>query len=208
MGLFVSMSGVVGANEDEVAAALDRYADAHSGSLEPEELTSNDDGCLVLSEGLGGVTVLYPGDFLGWDDASSYLSRELNRPTFSLHIQDGDLWMYLLFDRGQIVDQFNPLPDYWQELDDAERQTWRGNAVEVAKRVPGLSPDTISKYLVPWSDDILEADEIKRAYASDQHGYGSDWQLLDFMAKLGLDYPVDDRGVPHGATYRFLCPSK
>ncbi len=205
MGLFLSMSGVVGGNEDQVATALRNYANACGGSMDSEELTTEDNGCLVLSEGLGGATALFPGDFLGWEDVSKYLSRELRKPTFSLHIHDGDLWMYVLFESGEVVDQFNPIPDYWAELDEDERLTWRGNAVEVAKRVPGLTADKIANYLVPWDDEIIEAAETKRAYPSDAHAYGSDWQLVDFMAKLGLDYPVDDHGQPHGSTYRFLC---
>ena len=208
MGLFLSMSGVVGGDEDEVASALRKYASTHAGTMEAEDLKTDDNGCLVLSESVGGATVLYPGDFLGWDDVSQYLSKELDKPTFSFHIHDGDLWMYVLFEDGQVVDQFNPLPDYWEELEDEERLTWSGNARAIAERVPGLVLEQISNYLVPWSDEILESTTQPRAYPADQYGYGNEWQLVDFMSKLGLDYPVDDRGEPHGTTYRFLCESR
>ena len=207
MGLFLSMSGVVGGNEDSVIDALRTYAEDNDGSLEQAELTTQDDGCLVVSEGVGGVTVLYPGDFFGWDSAAQYLSKRLGKPAFSFHIHDGDLWMYLLYENGEVVDQFNPVPDYWQELEDEERQSWRGNAAEVARRVPGLPPEQIAKYLVQWGDEVFEAAERKKAYATDRFYYGDDWQLVDFMGKLGLDYPLDDRGAPHGVTYRFRCES-
>lgn len=207
MGLFLAMSGVVGASEGAVVEALRSYAETREGSLEEEELTTNDDECLVLSEGVGGVTVLYPGHFFDWDSSSQHLSEQLGTPVFSFHIHDGDLWMYVLYDGSKEVDRFNPVPDYWEELDPDERSSWQGNASAVAKRVPGLNADAIAKYLVEWDDEVLESNERKKAYPADQYYYGDDWQLVDFMTKLGLDYPVDDRGGAHGATYRFHCKS-
>jgi hypothetical protein len=203
MGLFLSMSGVLGGDEDSVVDALRIYAEDNTGSLEKAELTTEDDGCLVICECTGGVTVLYPGDFLGWDSAAEYLSQQFKKPVFSFHIHDGDLWMYSLYEHGEIVDQFNPVPDYWQELDDEERRSWQGKANEVARRVPGLAPEEIASYLVQWGDEVFESAERKKAYPTDQFYYGDDWQLIDFMGKLGLDYPVDDRGAPFGTTYRF-----
>jgi hypothetical protein len=142
------------------------------------------------------VTVLYPPDFFDWDSAAKYLSKQVGHPVFSFHIHDGDLWMFSLFENGEVVDQFNPVPDYWQELEDEERRSWQGNATVVAHRVPGLAPEHISKYLVQWDDEVFDSAARKKAYPTDQFFYGDDWQLVDFVGKLGLDYPVDDRGVP------------
>jgi hypothetical protein len=203
MGLFLSMSGVIGCRDGSVVDALRAYAEGNDGLLETAELTTEDDGCLVVSEGAAGVTVLYPSDFFEWDSAAQYLSQRLKQPVFSFHIHDSDLWMYSLYEKDKVVDQFNPVPDYWQELDADERLSWQGNAFEVAKRVPGLSPDQISNYLVQWGDGVFE--ERKKAYPTDRFHFGDDWQLVDFMNKLGLDYPIDDRGAPHGITYRFEC---
>jgi hypothetical protein len=162
------MSGVVGASEEAVLAALHDYAVDRRGSMDDAELTLHDAGCLVISECFNGVIVLYPDGFLGWDDAAGYLSARLNTPVFSFHIHDSDLWMYLLFERGEVVDQFNPMPDYWGELDADERRTWAGNPTEVAKCVPGLSVARIWKYLVPWDDEVFEADRRTKAYPTDR----------------------------------------
>ena len=205
MGLFLSMFGVVGCNQDEVVDALRAYAESKGGLLEQEKLTKEEDHCLVIPEGFGGVTILYPARFLDWEDATQHLSRQLEKPVFSFHIHDSDLWMYSLYEVGDVVDQFNPVPDYWQELDEDERIGWQGNAYEVAKRVPGLSPQDVARYLVQWDDDIFDSKERKKAYPGDRFYYGDDWQLTDFMSKLGLDYPIDDSGAPHGDTYRFEC---
>ena len=203
MGLFLSMSGVIGGDEPVVEAALREFALGGQGDLRKEQLATEDDGCLVISEGSGGATVLYPHGFLGWDEASEFLSRELGLPVFSFHIHDGDLWMYLLFHNGKVVDQFNPLPDYWQELDEGERRQWRGSAQEIAERVPGLAAASIAQYLVQWGPDVLERIGRRKAYPDDRFYYGDDWQLVDFMKRLGLSFPIDDRGTPFGATYRF-----
>ncbi|HOD82055.1 MAG: hypothetical protein BWX88_00775 [Planctomycetes bacterium ADurb.Bin126] len=208
MGLFLSMSGVVGGTEDSVIDALRTYAECNGGSLEDKQLTTEEDGCLVISKGIGGVTVLYPGDFFDWETVSQFLSERLAKAVFSFHIHDGDLWMYSLYEDGEVVDQFNPVPDYWQELEGEERDSWRGNPTAVAQRVPGLAPEEISRYLVRWDDEALKSPLRKKAYPTDKFAYGEDWQLVDFMGKLGLDYPVDDRGMPHGLTYLFKCESE
>jgi hypothetical protein len=207
MGQFLSMSGVVGGNEDSVVEALRDFAEDNQGSLVEADLTTDDDGCSVISEGTSGVTVLYPGDFFGWDNAAEYLSKRLRRPVFSFHIHDGDLWMYLLYENGDVVDQFNSMPDYWQELGDDERRSWQGNAIEVARRVPGLVPEQITRYLVQWGDEVFESVGRTKAYPADKFYYGDDWQMVDFMNKLGLEVPIDDRGAPHGVTYLFRCKS-
>jgi hypothetical protein len=203
MGQFLSMSGVVRGRDDAVVEALRQFAEENNGSLKPASLTIEDKGCLVVSPGTGGVTVLYPGNFFSWDSASQFLSDRLETPVFSFHIHDSDLWMYSLFEDGEFVDQFNPVPDYWRPIDEDERQSWRGNAVEVARRIPGLKPAEIARYLVPWGDDVLEATERAKAYPTDRYYYGDDSQLVDFMGKVGLAYPIDDRGAAHGTTYRF-----
>ena len=201
MGTFLSLSGVVGAEKESVIAALEDFADRPRGSIvESPDLTPDDDGCLIASTGPGGVAVMYPGDFMKWDDCSATLSRTLGKPVFSFHIHDGDLWMYQLFENGTAVDQFNPLPDYWQEIDDEERKAWRGNAEEVARCVPGLNPEQIAAYLVPWDEELLGS-AASKAYPTDEFGYGCDWQLVDFMHKLGFEFP--DVGTSGGTTYRF-----
>jgi hypothetical protein len=205
MGLFLAMSGVVGGSGTSVVDALRTYAESNEGSLKAEKLTTDDDVCLVISEGMNGVTVMYPSGFYEWDNAAQHLSQQLAKPVFSFHIHDGDFWMYSLYEKGEIVDQFNPVPDYWGDLDEEERRTWQGDATKVARLVPGLSPERVSKYLVQWGNDVFESDRRKKAYPTDQFHYGDDWQLIDFMNQLKLPYPVDDRGDLHGITYSFVC---
>ena len=108
--------------------------------------------------------------------------------------------MYLLFFNGEVVDQFNPIPDYWDDkVSDEEIESFKGNAKTIAKYVSGIQPSDIEKYLVRWD---LEAEENDKAYPEDEFTQ-EDWQLIDFMKKLGLPYPLDDNGNPKGQTYKF-----
>ena len=52
--------------------------------------------------------------------------------------------------------------------------------------------------MVRWN---LDAEEVGKAYADDEFT-NEDWQLLDFMKKLGLPYPLDDDGNPKGQVYK------
>jgi hypothetical protein len=208
MGLFLAMSGVMSAQFGDVETALGKFALSHNGEFRKEKLGIDDDDCLIISQGPGGVTVHYPATFFGWDAASAFLSQELDKPVFSFHIHDGDLWMYVLFAKGQVADRFNPLPGYWDgDINDDERRAWRGNAVEIAKHVHGLSSKSIARYLVPWDDEGFESNERTKAYPDDEFFYNDDWQLVDFMKRVGLDYPIDDEGTLRGATYFFRCSS-
>lgn len=207
MGLFLALSGVMDASEQEVEASLRNYASEKKGEMRAESLTTEDPNCLVISAGVNGVSVLYPRDFLDWDDCSQSISHSLGKPTFSFHIHDGDLWMYILFLNGEVADRFNPIPDYWEQVSDEEREEWRGDADKVAECVHVVKAESISRYLVHWGADVLNGARQK-AYPDDEHFYGDDWQLVDFMKRLGLDYPIDDRGSPHGTTHVFRCKRK
>jgi hypothetical protein len=47
----------------------------------------------------------------------------------------------------------------------------------------------------------LEKEDIPKAYPTDEFAQ-EDWQLLDFMKKLKLPYPIDDDGNPKGQVYK------
>ena len=200
MGMFLSLSGIIGRNQEEVTGALVNYTWETGGGLEPQTSGRGHKNRCVVQEANGNTTVAYPDDFTSWDDASAFLSKELQAPAFSLHIHDGDLWMYVLYVNGEVVDRFNPVPDYWEDnLSEADMDSWKGNAGTVAQYVPGLDPVAIEKYLIRWG---FTADPNNKAYPDDKHD-DEDWQLLDFMRKIGLPYPFTEDGEPSGNVYQF-----
>ncbi len=198
MGMFLSLTGVIGKNQNEVTGSLAKYAKSVGGGLREETLSTDDNNCCVIKEANGNTTIFYPYGYLEWDKSSEFISRDLNAPVFSFHIHDGDLWMYVLFVNGETVDQFNPIPDYWEEnLSEEEIQNWKGNATIIAKHIKSVRQADIERYLVRWD---LEAEDGRKAYTDDEF-VTEDWQLLDFMKKLGLSYPVSDEGNPQGQTH-------
>ncbi len=206
MGLFLAMSGVANSNRAAVEDALRAYATERGGTLETVDTSADLSEALLIGESGGHVTLMYPSDFMQWDDASQYLSRTLNTAVFSLHIHDDDLWMYILFSKGEPVDQFNPIPDYWlKNMPESEKQEWAGNAAIVAQHWPGVVPESIGNYLLEWDLDEADSDN---AYADDHFPYNDCWQVTDFMRRLGLTYPIDDQGEVQASAYHLAIPKR
>jgi hypothetical protein len=199
MGLFLSASGVLTPDGNAVREAVASYVATSGGTFEPRAGTTNDRNIGVIQSSASTTTVLYPDGFSDWDDLSKFLSVEMKTPVFSFHIHDGDLWMFIAFSGGNEVAWFNPIPDYWEEVDEEERNRWAGNAKTVASLVPNLAAGSIDRYLVPWTEDVLAVE--KKSYSDDEFPIGVDWQLTDFMRRLGFVYPIDDTGNPTGETF-------
>ena len=202
MGVFLSLSGVIGADSAAVERSMASYVLARGGTFHPDVATPEEPDVAVIAENGLRTSVLYPQHFFEWDDVSRYLSAELRVPVFSLHIHDGDLWMFILFDSGLEVTQFNPIPDYWEALDPRERARWLGDAEAVAARIPGIAPDSISGYFVEWDDATLGMEDSPKAYPDDEFSIGNCWQMIDFMRRIGLKYPLSENGPIDGVTYR------
>ena len=201
MGTFLALSGVASTTHAQVEQALRDYAARRGGQLIALADAAHDerDQLRLARSPQQHCTVLYPASFLDWDAASAFLSEQLARPVFSLHIHDGDFWMYTLYHMGGSVDQFNPLPSYWDDaISDEERASWAGNVRRIEQVWPESSAASIERYLVTW-EDLAEQDHGRKAYADDSYGAGQEWQLLDFMQRLGLVYPD---GNPAGSSDR------
>lgn len=207
MGLFLSGSGAIGADRESVIRSIGSFVQSRGGRFEPSSETTPERDLAAIGENAGNTTVVYPRDFHDWDDASKFISADLNVPVFSLHIHDGDLWMIIAFENGEEVAWFNPIPDYWGETTAAEQRKWAGDPDTIA-RLAGIQPDRISRYLVSWNDDGTMPSG--KAYDGDESDYGTDWQLTDFMARIGLKYPILADGTVDGQEYflRVKRPSR
>jgi hypothetical protein len=116
MGLFLSMSAISRVGSGAVESCVHSYAEQHKGRCEPATPEARLSDLLILDESdQQNVTAQYPGAFLQWEEATAFLSRSLRTPAFAFHIHDDDLWMYGLYVEGKLVDQFNPLPAYWDD---------------------------------------------------------------------------------------------
>jgi hypothetical protein len=206
MGLFLSMSGIVGAEKGAVEAALRSYTEQRKGRFQKSVRTTKDPNTLALLEDKSRCSVLYPWGFFNWDEASCHLSADLGVPVFSFHIHDGDLWMFTLFNKGEQVAQFNPLPEYWDDgISDEERAAWSGDASAIAACIPDLDVDLIRPYFRHW--DLNDGNPGK-AFPDDRFNFHDCWQMCDFMQKVRIKYPLSDTGQMLGETYEFIVPKE
>lgn len=202
MGLFLSMSGVIGKTKADVENCLKEFAKENGGDLLKENLENENPKFCVINEKNGNVTIFYPSGFNEFGDVSKHISEKLNCPVFFFHIHDGDLWMYFLYNKGLLVDQFNPIPDYWDDnLSETEIDEQKGNAKLISELISNVKIEDINKYLIRWN---LE-DDNKKAYPDDEFE-NIDWQVVDFMNKIGLEYPISDNGTALGTVYKFWIP--
>lgn len=186
MGLFLSMSSAIGVDATAMLEAVECVAAQRGATItRTDDLPTQDDAC--LADGPGGATFVHAGHVLDWDAWSAALSVETGKPVFSFHIHDGDFWMFILFVSGEPVVQFNPVPDYWETLDPADRAAWLPKATDLAPYLPGVDISLLAPYLVEWKLD----DEPEKACQDDEFER-IDWQVVDFMRRLGLVYPEPD----------------
>ena len=120
-------------------------------------------------------------------DRIARISKELDTTVFALHIHDGDMWIYTLYKSGEQIDQFNPIPNYWEEVSPEERERWKGNADLIVQNWTGVTKEEIERYLV--IHDTPGFDSKTKAYPSDEFEPEDAWQVCDFLQKLGTPYP-------------------
>lgn len=203
MGLFLAASGVVDRDGEQTAAGIAAYAASSGGIFEFRANETDDSKIGGIQSTTRSTTVLYPRDFLDWE-CSKFLSSTLQTAVFSFHIHDGDLWMFVVFDKGEEVAWFNPVPDYWGNISSKERLQWKGDPERTASLVTGVTPESIQHYLRTWTDVDYNAQH--KAYPDDDYFIGEDFQLFDFMRRLKFDFPFDANGEVSGQTFSLTVP--
>lgn len=207
VGGFLTLAGLVNSSPLAVRKALEKYARQNQGKFAraSDEMPYSDG--IVMTQGRAGrLSLLFPAWMTDVEPVAAWLSRELKSPLFLFHIHDGDLWMYTLFVAGTSVDQFNPIPDYWPPSSPEENlHHSTGDAVVVARFWPNLKTSAIKPYLKTWN---LEIAEPGKACADDQYPYNDCRQLIDFMRRLGLAFPLDTTGKPVGDLFAIEFPEK
>jgi hypothetical protein len=99
------------------------------------------------------------------------LSRGLRAAVFAFLVHDSDVLMYLLYENGQLADEFNSVPDYFGEVDDETKQRYRGDVQAVLRHCRrGTTAADVERVLHPDDGDTF-AEEA----------------LSDLAALLGID---------------------
>ena len=115
------------------------------------------------------------------------LSAQVGGLVLYLYIYDDDFWGYFCCEDGKLLDEFNPMPDYFEEVSEEERTRVAGNSALIAERfhVPEAE---IERYLTAWTEDVPDADGLPKTYESDGASVGDCWQTTWFMEKPGCSY--------------------
>lgn len=193
MGLFLQVAIIPECKEAEAKTLVKTVAEKYSRALRNSETTDAikydimdlcPDEC-TYKEFANGVSILMNDGCIGYGDLAGAISKEYGKAVLLLYIYDGDYWAYELYDNGEEIDQFDPIPDYFGDVSEEAIQKFKGNADIIAKYFSVDKAD-IEKYLIFWSDTSDE-----KAYEDDEFAY-SDWQMADFMRKLGYPYKFDE----------------
>lgn len=180
MGLFLETAVILDSTEDEVRAALSELESRNGQN--GMQLKAAD--CEVIEQN-GGVSVRFNEYCAGYTPLAQALSARLNRLVLFLYIYDDDFWGYFCCENGELLDEFTPMPDYFEGITEAERQRMSGSSALLSKRFRVPEAD-IAGYLIPWDAGIWE--EGRKAYETDTYNAGDCWQITDFMDKLGYPY--------------------
>lgn len=182
MGLFLETAVIPDSTEDEVRAALsalERLNDRNGMQLQA-------DACQLVRQN-SGVSVLFSEYCAGYAALAQALSAQLNRLVLLLYMYDDDFWGYFCCENGELLDEFNPMPDYFEEVSEAERQRVSGDSALLADRFHVPQTD-IAGYLIPWDASIWDGSEDRKVHETDACSAGDCWQMADFMARLGYPY--------------------
>jgi len=135
--------------------------------------TSDKPSCVKALEGLIHSRALITDAKNGWitayDETSESqdieelrrlgqgISAKLKTAVFCFLVHDSDIFVYLLYDKGKFVDQFDSRPDYFGPVTEEHRKEWAGNfnrLVKLARR--GTTVEKIRKVLE--THQIVEED--------------------------------------------------
>jgi hypothetical protein len=201
MGIFLSLCCAIGKTEQQLVQCIEQYANQHHQSFVQTSQSAAQQQYCVVSSAFGNTSILWNDSFTEWDEAAEFVSASLGCSTFSFHIHDGDFWMYTLFTDGKVIDQFNPVPHYFENLSETELALWKGDAALLEKHT-SIPATHFEKYLVEWNDSM----DDQKAYLDDDCCYHEDWQLVDFMNKLKLPFPYEDQydNQQKGTFYSFV----
>ena len=146
---------------------------------------SSMDHLKVFEPANGWTTVLWPM-FFGERhvDLARHLSGRLHTAVTSVDIYHSETWQHVVYDDGELVDEYGTDPSYLASPQDDRRavaRRWRGNPEAVARHLGG------------------SAREVARVYRRNRRRWTyDDWAFVQMWEGFGIVYPVGQ--VPVAAT--------
>jgi ankyrin repeat protein len=59
------------------------------------------------------------------------LSSKLKTAVIAMMVHDSDIFVYLIYEKGKLIDQFDSKPDYFGPVSEAQKKEWRGDFAKV-----------------------------------------------------------------------------
>lgn len=114
------------------------------------------------------------------------LSRLINGPAVVVFEYDQATWGYTLFNSAKLLDRFWSIPEFVE----VAPQDYAGNA-EIVSSTFGVPRD----HVAPSLQDVTDLDEAAKAFADDEFTLRDHWVRVDFLGRLGLNYPGPGEAV-------------
>jgi hypothetical protein len=196
-----------GHNAAAFEQGIEQVLRAHGGAVFWGEEPRSSEDWLALSHDGDVHTIAIPYVYGADSLFCAALGKQLNVPWIELRIQEGALWDYSLFAAEAHLHTFSTCPEYWDD-DEAWQATQRGSVSELAG-IWQIPAERIDRYIRPWGvvrnedGDIVDFALKGKAYPTDESGYRSIWQSLDFLKAIGGSDPL-----AHGASHRALFPKR
>ncbi len=147
--------------------------------------TSDHTGCIkalkstirsraMVTEALNGWVTVYDETSESQDleelrRVGQAISKKLKASVFCFMVHDSDIFVYLLYENGKFVDQFDSRPDYFGPVTDEQKEEWAGHfdkLLKLAKK--GTKAESIAKVL-------------KKSQPSEDH------RAVEFAQLFGID---------------------
>ena len=109
-----------------------------------------------------GVNILLNRHCFGYEELAKELSLCITQPVLLLYIYDDDFWGYFFYENGNELDRFNPMPDYFEDVSEEERESFSGNSKIISKYF-NVNEEDIKNYLnISVLGDIHNFDDNKK----------------------------------------------
>jgi hypothetical protein len=157
-----------------------------------EEMRRMADGACWVTPAKNGWSSVYEEQASSQDDAwirelTARLSDQLQTGAIAFLVHDSDVFCYWLYDRGELIDEFNSCPDYFggeesfEVSDDSEFGGDDSDGSDSGSGDPRGRPEIVARYCHP----ARRPQEIEGVLASKETFAES--QLEKLAALLGID---------------------
>jgi ankyrin repeat protein len=97
------------------------------------------------------------------------LSSKLKTAVIATMVHDSDIFVYLIYENGELIDQFDSKPDYFGPVSEAQKREWQGNFAKS----------------LPYAKKKVSIQDFKRI-AEKEHVF-EEHRAVEFSQLLGID---------------------